>query len=130
VATAVLFPPLFWLVQYRHTGFDLQGRQMLPLLVALPILCGSLLGKDAARRLLPAALAVTGAIQFIAWYVNARRSAVGTDGPLFFLSDPKWSPAGGWIPWLVLAALGSLALLANSVLMHESSAEEYARAER
>jgi hypothetical protein len=111
VATAILFPPLFWLVQYRHTGFDLQGRHMLPLLVALPILCGSLVRN--ARRLLPIALALTGAIQFVAWYVNARRSAVGTDGPLFFLSDAKWTPAGGWIPWLVLAALGSLALVAS-----------------
>jgi hypothetical protein len=111
VATAILFPPFFWLVQYRHTGFDLQGRQMLPLLVALPILCGSLVPKDAARRLLPVALAITAPIQFIAWYVNARRSAVGTDGPLFFLGDAHWSPAGGWLPWLALAALGSLALI-------------------
>jgi hypothetical protein len=111
VATAILFPPFFWLVQYRHTGFDLQGRQMLPLLVALPILCGRLVPKDTARRLLPIALAITGPIQFIAWYVNARRSAVGTDGPLFFLGDAHWSPAGGWLPWLALAALGSLALI-------------------
>src|SRR3954447_17926842 len=112
VATAILFPPLFWLVQYRHTGFDLQGRQMLPLLVALPILCGSLVPTDRARRLLPVALAVTALVHFVAWYVNARRSAVGTDGPLFFLSDPAWSPPGGWIPWLVLAVFGSLALIA------------------
>jgi hypothetical protein len=108
VLTAILFPPLFWLVQYRHTGFDLQGRQMLPLLVALPILCGSLVRDQ--RRLLKVALPLTGAIQFIAWYVNARRSAVGTGGPLFFLGEAKWSPAGGWLPWLVLAALGSAAL--------------------
>jgi hypothetical protein len=63
------------------------------------------------------ALAVTGPIQFIAWYVNARRSAVGTGGPLFFLDDAKWSPAGGWIPWLVLAALGSLSLMAAAALV-------------
>jgi hypothetical protein len=112
LATAILFPPFFWLVQYRHTGFDLQGRQMLPLLVALPILCGSLIDQ---RRLLPLALAVVGPIHFIAWYVNARRSAVGTDGSLLFFSDPTWSPSGGWIPWLVLAALGSLALIAAAV---------------
>ena len=113
LATAILFPPMFWLVQYRHTGFDLQGRHMLPLLVALPILCGSLV-KD-QRRLLAVALPLTAAIQFIAWYVNARRSAVGTGGPLFFLDDAKWSPAGGWLPWLVLAALGSAALAASAV---------------
>jgi hypothetical protein len=121
LALALLFPPLFWLVQYRHTGFDLQGRQMLPLLVALPILCGSLIDQ---RRLLPIALVVTGPIQFVAWYVNARRSAVGTGGPLFFLGDAKWTPGGGWIPWLVLALLGSLALIAAArpkpVLIHRS----------
>jgi hypothetical protein len=85
---------------------------MLPLLVALPILCGSLVPKDTGRRLLPVTLSVTAVIHFIAWYVNARRSAVGTDGPLFFLGDAKWSPAGGWVLWLVLAVLGSLALIA------------------
>jgi hypothetical protein len=127
VATAILFPPLFWLVQYRHTGFDLQGRQMLPLLVALPILCGSLTPNQ--RRLLPIALAVTGPIQFIAWYVNARRSAVGVDGPLWFLGRADWSPAGGWLPWLALAALGSLALIAKGVLMRRAGEEEYARAD-
>src|SRR4051812_9598238 len=83
VATAVLFPPLFWLVQYRHTGFDLQGRQMLPLLVALPILCGSLVPKDASRRLLPIALAVTAPIQFLAWYRDAPPSPGGAGGPPF-----------------------------------------------
>jgi hypothetical protein len=108
-----VFPPLFWLVQYRHTGFDLQGRQMLPLLVALPILCGSLVNQ---RRLLPLALALTAPIQFVAWYMNARRSAVGTGGSLFFLDSAKWTPAGGWVPWLMLAALGSLALLGAAAL--------------
>jgi hypothetical protein len=124
VITALVFPPLFWLVQYRHTGFDLQGRHMLPLLVALPLLCGGLVNK---RRLLPPALAVTAAIQFIAWYVNARRSAVGTGGPLYFLDHAKWTPAGGWVPWLALAALGSLTLLVNSLLMQRSSWRGYAR---
>lgn len=117
VVTALVFPPLFWLVQYRHTGFDLQGRQMLPLLVALPILCGGLVNQ---RRLLPLALALTAPIQFVAWYVNARRSAVGTGGPLFFLDDARWTPAGGWIPWLVLAALGSLVLLGGGTVMWRS----------
>ena len=115
VATAILFPPLFWLVQYRHTGFNLQGRHMLPLLVALPILCGSLVPRDWARRLLPVALAVTGPIQFIGWYVDARRSAVGTDGPLFFLGDADWSPAGGWLPWAGLALSGALILTAAAL---------------
>jgi hypothetical protein len=85
---------------------------MLPLLVALPILCGELAPRSAARRLLPGALAITALVQFVAWYVNARRSAVGTGGPLFFPGDAKWSPAGGWLPWVVLAVLGSVALLA------------------
>jgi hypothetical protein len=115
VLTALVFPPLFWLVQYRHTGFDLQGRHMLPLLVALPILCGELAPRNTTRRLLPVALAITALVQFVAWYVNARRSAVGTGGPLFFLDDAKWSPAGGWLPWVVLAALGSIALLGAAV---------------
>ena len=61
------------------------------------------------------ALLDAGLVHFVAWYVNARRSAVGTGGPLFFLDDAKWSPAGGWVPWLLLAGLGALALLAAAV---------------
>jgi hypothetical protein len=129
VVTAIVFPPLFWLVQYRHTGFDLQGRHMLPLMVALPLACGSLVPRDWSRRLLPVALAVAGLVHFVAWYVNARRSAVGTGGPLFFLDEAKWSPAGGWAPWLVLAALGAVALLGSSILIQRSERHRYARAD-
>ena len=40
---------------------------------------------------------LAGTVQFLAWYLNGRRAAFGTGGPLLFLSDPEWEPP----PWLV-----------------------------
>ena len=54
-----------------------------------------------------------GALQVIAWYLAARRSAVGVAGPLDFLGHAQWSPPGGWAPWLVCAIAGGV-LIATS----------------
>ena len=35
---------------------------------------------------------LAGTVQFLAWYLNGRRAAVGTGGPLLFLSDPECEP--------------------------------------
>src|SRR6202020_1147126 len=39
-ALGVLFPTLFYAVIYRHTGFGLQGRYLLPVLMMVPMLAG------------------------------------------------------------------------------------------
>jgi hypothetical protein len=54
--------------------------------------------------------------QALAWWANARRSAVGTEGPWWFGGAAEWSPPGGWWPWAALAAAGALLLLAGGVL--------------
>jgi hypothetical protein len=107
VATALL-PPAFWLLALRPTGFALQGRHLLPILVALPLLAAELLPRT-PRRLALAAGAAVGVVQFAAFAYDARRAATGTDGPLLFLGKAEWSPPGGWVIWLTLAALGALA---------------------
>jgi hypothetical protein len=43
-------------------------------------------------------------------YANARRFAVGTRGPDWFVPTAVWSPHGGWWAWLVATALGGLLL--------------------
>jgi hypothetical protein len=101
----------------RQIRFDLQGRDLLPLAVAIP-----LLGSEVLRRhwspasdrqtwalLLPLGVAVA-LIQALAWYFNARRHAVGTRGPVWFFSRSAWSPPGGWELWAAVVAVASLVM--------------------
>ena len=113
VVYSIVFSPL---------GAALQGRHMLPLFVALPLMSGIVvverLRSSSLRDALPRLYAVTGAVvgvlQLAAVYVNAHRYAVGTSGPLWFLGHEQWRPPLGWPVWLVIAAAGAtwLALFA------------------
>ena len=113
-AGALALPVAFSAVLRTGTGFDVQGRHVLPFAVVLPLLAAELLVRGRARlpfdpgRLAPWAAAFAGAVQLLAWYWNARRQAVGADGPLRFLGAADWSPPLGWWPWLAVAAVGSL----------------------
>lgn len=110
LAAGLAGPAVFYALFVRPSGFGLQGRYVLPALVALPIVAGELLCRHSRRassawlgRLalaLPLAVALA---QILAWYVNARRYAVGTSGPTWFLPHASWAPPGGWWPWLALA---------------------------
>lgn len=119
VAILVLvFPVLFYAWVQRHSGFGLEPRYVLPLLALIPLLSGELVFRHgqrlpaAVKRLAPGALiALIACFQLFAWWVNARASA-GEPHAVWFLTSPHWSPPGGWAPWTILAALGSLALLA------------------
>jgi len=119
LAAALLLPMLMWVYVIRQTGFGLQGRHVLPLLVAVPLIAGDVLRAhaaeigDRARRALLVGIPVTAAaVHLLAFYWNGRRSAVGVDGPLLFFTDASWSPPLGWLPWLGAAALGAAALAA------------------
>ncbi|MBV8159423.1 MAG: DUF2142 domain-containing protein, partial [Acidimicrobiia bacterium] len=98
----------------KQIEFDVQGRDLLPLAIAIPLLAGEVLRRHpspAADRitrglLVPTAVAVA-VTQLAAWYFNARRHAVGTHGPLWFFASAEWAPPGGWGLWSVLAALGA-----------------------
>jgi hypothetical protein len=120
---AVVVPVLFWAAILRHSLFPPQGRYFLPVAAALPLLAGEALYRNRAR-LQPAtayALAagvtlVAAATQFIGWLTNARRWAVGSEGPWWFPATPDWSPPATWWPWLLAAAAGSALLAAPFVL--------------
>lgn len=96
---------------YLTSGFDeFYGRYALPGLVVLPLCAGAVLAEHSAevtavlRRWLVGAIAFgTGTIHLLAWWLESRRIAVGTDGPLLFPSDAGWSPPGSW--WLWIAAM-------------------------
>lgn len=115
---ALVLPMVMWVYAIRQTGFGLQGRYVLPVLAIVPLLAGELIRAHGAavaarsqRALLVAVPVTAGAVHLLAFYWNARRSAVGLDGPLVF-TDPGWSPPLGWVPWLAAAAAGAAAIAA------------------
>jgi hypothetical protein len=125
---ALILPMAFWLIQYRHTGFDLQGRQVLPVMIVVPLLSGEIIWRHhdrlsaRVRGLLPGAvLLVAAAVQLQGWWIDARRSAVGTGGPLWFAGNPGWSPPTGWGLWIALAAAGAASLVTAAAIVVRAS---------
>ncbi len=99
----------------RQNGFGLQGRHVLALAIMLPILAADVVADKAGSvrerpRPLLLGLAVPAmAVQAVGWYSNARRAAVGTDGPVWFLGHSRWSPPGTWILLGAVVALATVA---------------------
>lgn len=116
---AATFPFLFYVFVIREIGFGLQGRHVLVVVAALPLVAGELLHRSGAR-VAPITVAVgaslLGLLQVAAFYLSSRRYAVGSDGPLFFMPDAAWSPPLGWWPVLTLAAIGGLAVAATGLV--------------
>jgi len=99
---------------YLTSGFDeFYGRYLLPGLAVLPLCAGTILAERAdptqRRRLTLAFMVPTAVLQLLIWWLEARRMAVGTDGPFFFLGDAHWTPPGGWLLWVAVFLLGAIA---------------------
>jgi Predicted membrane protein (DUF2142) len=119
-------PIIFYALLLRPTGFGLQGRHVLPVLIAVPLLAGETLNryrKHAGARWLrllyvgvPVAIAL---MQAAAWYVNAKRYAVGSTGPEWFLGGAGWSPPAGWWTWLAVVVTASACLAALATVKSE-----------
>jgi hypothetical protein len=118
VVLALLFPVLFYAWIDRHTGYGLQGREVLPVLLLIPLAAGEIVyrrrsvitGRRYGQPLLAGSIAVIAAFQAYAWWYNARAMAVGQGGILFY-RNATWSPPLGWGPWIGAAAIGALALM-------------------
>jgi hypothetical protein len=115
-AGALAFPVLFFAWVFRHSGFGLQARYVLPLLALIPLLGGELLYRARLQHLpastdwIPyAAIAVMAGFQLFAWFINARDWAQEPNS-VWFLADPRWSPPLSWLPWTIIA-IGGFALL-------------------
>ena len=120
----------------RPTGFGVQARYVLAFVVALPLVAGetlfarrSRLGELEPRSLPLLAAIVMALIQVGAWYVNARRYAVGVGGPRLFFADAEWRPPLGWAPWLALTLFGAAALVAAATLAGRRSSSSGAMLE-
>jgi hypothetical protein len=98
-------------------GFEVQGRHVLALFLALPLVAGEVryrnrdrVGPPTVAWLAAATGTLAAIVQVSAWVANAHRYAVGARGSWLFLGAAEWSPAGGWVPWLALAVGGSALL--------------------
>jgi hypothetical protein len=111
-------------------GFAVQGRHILALFVAVPLVAGEVLYRNRDRigpSMLAWIAAVTGTLAAIvhvsAWYTNAHRDAGGTGGSWLLLVGADWSPTGGWLPWLALAFGGSAMLMVAAFAARRSIAD-------
>ncbi len=98
-------------------GWTLEGRHLLAVAVLLPVLAGFAIQESGLQPRFDAFLVglAVAALQFVAFWENARRYAVGRHGPLDFVDAAQWSPPEGWMPWVLLAGAGCL-LVALSLL--------------
>jgi hypothetical protein len=126
VVIAVAFPVVFYAWVFRLSGFGLQGRYVVPVLMVPALVAGEVVRAHwdqvptRVRRWLPAGLlAIVAVIQLFAWDLAARHAA-GRPGSVWFLGDPGWRPPLGWWPWALCALLGTLALASAAVLRARS----------
>jgi hypothetical protein len=131
IAGVIVAPVALHVVVYRFTGFGLQGRHFLAIATMVPLLAGEIVLREherlpgfGSRRLLLWFTGIAGLVQVVAWFVNARRFATGTGGPIWFVADALWAPPLGWWPWLLtaLAAFPVFVLAARSASRAEGRA--------
>ncbi|MGZ8650365.1 MAG: DUF2142 domain-containing protein [Solirubrobacteraceae bacterium] len=111
-------------VQSR-TGFGVQGRHVLPVLLLVPLLAAETVWRH-RTALSPASVRVAafasltgfGLLHAISWLVNARREGVGVDSSWgSLLSAPEWSPPLGWTFWIVVVAVSAASATAAGIAL-------------
>jgi len=92
----------------RSVGFGAQGRHLLPLAVAIPLLAGEVvfvnqhkLASLRPNRLLAWFGVLAAGGYLLAWLSIARRYAGGLKAA-FLSGRPSWTPPLGWGPWAIL----------------------------
>jgi hypothetical protein len=117
LVTLVLIAYVAYATVFYPIGANLQARHILPFFMFCPLFAGTVfigsldrIARDVVRRVFYLTAAVMPVIQITALYVNARRYAVGINGPMVFLGHSRWSPKFGWGPWLSLGLTGAAAL--------------------
>jgi hypothetical protein len=98
---------------HRQSG-EVKSRYILPFLMPVVFFAGALiteaglrLSRAAQNRLVAVSVGTAAWVHFVAWWWAARRTAVGSDGPVWFAPHAEWSPPGGWLPWELVAIAGA-----------------------
>ncbi len=115
VAISFLSPIYLFAAVIRNTGFGLQGRDYLPIVALLPLLAFELIRRNpppprVGARLFAIIAPMAAVMQFVAWWINSRRYAVGSNGPWWFLPHAQWSPPVGWGLWVPVVLAGALTI--------------------
>lgn len=118
LSATIVVAYVVYAVVFFTISASLQGRHMLPMFVFLPLLSGIVVVerlderglRDALRRLFLMTGGLVAVLHALSLYYNARRYAVGVDGPLLFLGRSLWRPEWGWAPWLLLGAAAAALL--------------------
>ncbi len=122
VALNLLLTPLVYPTVAAPAGVGVQGRWLLPVAVSVPMLAGVIVARRtsitrAANLAVLGAASAVALVQFLAFYQNSRRYAVGSTGALLFFQKSQWTAPGGWIVWLALALVSCAGLVAAALLM-------------
>jgi hypothetical protein len=112
-------------------GYGMQMRYVLAMAVAVPLLSAEIIAERDDRRndlaklrpfLLFGVMVVVSVVQWVGYYTNAHRYAVGLDSPRSLLAQAAWQPPGGTILWLVVTGAGVALLAVVGILLGISSA--------
>jgi Predicted membrane protein (DUF2142) len=123
VAANLLLTPILYAVIAAPAGGGVQGRWLLPVAAGVPLLAGVVIARNAritdrATHLLTLGVVATIAVvQFLAFYQDGRRYAVGPTGALLYFRNSLWSPPGGWVLWLGLALVSCVGIVAAAALI-------------
>ena len=114
VLTVVAVTVVVAVLNRAQTGFGMQGRYVLAFSASVPLLAGEVVSRRRPRLggippvlALAVALVPAAAVHALGWYANARRSAIGVDGPWLFVGRSEWAPGVGWYPLVALVAVAS-----------------------
>jgi len=114
LAAALGVPVLLEAFAMRPIDWAVQGRHVLPLSAAVPMIAAEVLVRNGRHlgRLAVGTASVCAFVHLVGFYSDGRRSAVGTAGSWMFPLQFQWSPPLGWWPWLLLAAAGAALMAA------------------
>lgn len=118
LAVGVIVSYVTYAVVFYPVSAFLQGRDVLSLVIGVPVVAGVVLTtrldslglRRELRQLVPVACTLIGLVQLTAIYANGHRYASGIDGSWWFVPTAQWSPPRGWWLWLVIATVGAAAL--------------------
>jgi hypothetical protein len=118
VLATFLTPIALQLVSYKESGIVWQGKYILPIAIAFPLLAGFVIERHpmsqaVSARIVPILIAAAAVGQIAAFAENLHRYVNGANGPWFSFGADAWMPSGSvWaaagvelIAWLAIVVL-------------------------